>query len=164
MVYMVSVKNHLKPKKTLLVIDANVLPVMTSESLKAFVRADKSLDHIIKLEQLESQRYSDEPDLWKALAKVVRISPFLPSQELKQIPLVEPNITAPDLGPYLIRPPAIPVALVQTNKKWYSRRVSMTLEAAHKVSKFNLPDEVVAKRAMALEMVKPIEKKVRVND
>jgi hypothetical protein len=40
----------------------------------------------------------------------------------------------------------------------------MSLEAAHKVSKFGLPDEVVEKRAMALEMVKPIEKKVRVNE
>ena len=103
----------------------------------------------------------------------------------------KPNTTQPDLGPYLVRPPAIPATLSSQGRKWYSKRMSMSLESGGganagnrrrsgapqsmwgSVSGGNTNNaltmmaayaETVRKRAEALELVKGLEKKVRVSD
>ena len=96
------------------------------ESLKAFVRSDQSLETMLSLAHQEESMVQTDQNLWKLMLPVIRISHKLPSQELKHIPLIEPNVNRPEIGPFLVRPPALPVTLPPRNKKWYMNRVSMT--------------------------------------
>ena len=81
--------NLLSPIIRTIKIEAVVLPVMTSESLKAFVRADRSVDSKISLELMEAKAYEKEMDLWKVLVPVIRTGRSHLSLEFSKVPMVE---------------------------------------------------------------------------
>ena len=139
---------------------------MTSESVKAFARSDTSVFPKIKLNMIEENRYLGEEDLWKVVCPVVRLSQSS-LDNYSRIPFKEvfftfinkkPSVLQPDLGPWLIRPPAIPAVLSSQGRKWYSKRMSMSLEKPPKL----FPDSV--KKPNTLASLVPIEKKVKLRE
>jgi hypothetical protein len=100
---------------------------MTSESVKAFARSDTSVDVKIKLDLMEEAAFAGDDHLWKVLAPVLRLYPLSSIDHHPRIPFKEPIVTQPDIGPWLIRPPAIPAVLSSQGRKWYSKRMSMSL-------------------------------------
>jgi hypothetical protein len=99
-----------------------------SESLKAFIRAEDSFESLLSRDVQDEKFYATDQQLWKLVLPIVHISYKLPSQELLTIPMIMPNITRPEIGPYLVRPPALPKTLPTKAKKWYMSRTSMGLE------------------------------------
>ncbi len=77
---------------------------------------------------MEDAAFVGDDDLWKVIVPVLRIYPLSSIDHQPRIPFKEPIVTQPDIGPWVIRPPAIPAVLSSQGRKWYSKRMSMSLE------------------------------------
>ncbi|KAJ3299223.1 hypothetical protein HK104_009688 [Borealophlyctis nickersoniae] len=148
------------PKSIPIRVAAKVIGAMEAmaDSLKAFSRADTSIEATLSYAAQEEMRYAGDPDIWKLLLPVMRIGPLLPSKEMRTVPMVEPNVNEPDIAPFVIRPPAIPRELPPRAKKWYMNRVSMALDQGAKRAGEDTPE--MQRRQQAAQFVQPVEKKV----
>ncbi|KAL2918328.1 hypothetical protein HK105_202255 [Polyrhizophydium stewartii] len=156
--FIVRTRTLISPKAIKIHVSANVLSSATDESLRAFARADMNLESLFNVALQEEEKYAIEREIWKVLLPIVRVAPVPPSAELQTVPMIEPVVTRPDIGPYLVRPPAIPAVLPQRAKKWYMNRVSMALEG-FKSNEDEMTEES-ARRQEAIEFLQPLEKKV----
>ncbi|KAJ1336456.1 hypothetical protein BSLG_007240 [Batrachochytrium salamandrivorans] len=156
--FMVKTRTLLNPKAITIHVDTNILSSDINESLRAFVRADVNMNQLFSIALQEEDLYAIERDLWKVLLPIVRVSAVPASQEYQTVVAVEPVVTRPDIGPYVVRPPAIPKELPPQTKKWYMNRVSMTLESS-KVKEVAISENSI-RRNEALEFVRPLEKKM----
>ncbi|KAI9003546.1 hypothetical protein BC832DRAFT_540384 [Gaertneriomyces semiglobifer] len=149
------------PKTIPIKVTTKVVSAMEllSDSLKAFARADNSIESMIDYEKQEEMKYGGDTAIWKLLLPVLRLNPLLPSQELSSIPLVEPNVAEPDITPTIVRPPAIPRELPPRAKKWYMNRVSMALDQGTR-GRADMITPLMERRQKAAEFVQPVEKKV----
>ncbi|KAI9202395.1 uncharacterized protein BJ171DRAFT_584296 [Polychytrium aggregatum] len=153
-------KTLAKPKTIPIEITATIVNAfaMMIDSIKAFSRADNSIETTLNVMLQEEGKYDSEIELWKILLPVIRISPFAPSDMLRSIPCAQPNVTDVDIQPYTVRPPAIPRELPPRQKKWYMNRVSMALDQGNKDRQSSPSD--LERRQEALRFTQPIEKKV----
>jgi hypothetical protein len=101
---------------------------LLGDGLRAFARADNSIDATLSCMAQEEGKYDAERDLWKVILPVIRVSALLPSQDLKYIPFAQPKTDLPDIAPFVVRPPAIPRDVAQRAKKWYMNRGSLQLD------------------------------------
>ncbi|KAI8925707.1 hypothetical protein BC831DRAFT_550468 [Entophlyctis helioformis] len=157
--FIVKTKTLINPKAIKIHVTANVLSSATDESLRAFARADMSMEVLLNVQMQEEERYATERELWKLLLPIVRLSAVPPSLELQSLPAIEPNVTRPDIGPYVVRPPAIPPILPQRAKKWYMNRVSMALEGFKSIEQEEATEDYT-RRQEAIEFLQPLEKKM----
>ncbi|KAJ3403499.1 hypothetical protein HDV05_007785 [Chytridiales sp. JEL 0842] len=155
--------------QTATLIDTKCIPVaifttvispdsLLQDSVKAFARSDTSIEETLDMFLQEERNFDSERNLWKVLLPVIRIKSGLPSQELSYVPPQEPKTDIEDLGPYTLRPPAIPKDVFDRNKRWYHNRVSMGLEGYQ--NRQLLASREGQRRMDALEFVKPLEKQV----
>jgi hypothetical protein len=70
-------------------VTGSVTESAENENIKAFVRADNSIDSILNYQKREEDAYSVDTDIFKLLLPIVRLSHLLPSQELQTIPMME---------------------------------------------------------------------------
>ncbi|KAJ3042819.1 hypothetical protein HDV00_006640 [Rhizophlyctis rosea] len=133
-----------------------------SASLRAFARADDSIEANLSYTTQEEIKYSGDIGIWKLLLPVIRLKPGLPSDEIRaevRVPFVEPIVDKPDIAPFVVRPPAIPRDLPPRAKKWYMNRTSMALDQGGKArAGEDVPD--LLRRQQAAKFVQPVEKRV----
>jgi hypothetical protein len=87
--FVLSLSNMVSPQLVPVHVSATVVPITTSENLKAFVRSDTSVDHKIKMPLIEEALYVTDPDIWKVLVPVLRLSSLRPSMDCRRVPYVE---------------------------------------------------------------------------
>ncbi|TPX62603.1 hypothetical protein PhCBS80983_g00408 [Powellomyces hirtus] len=149
------------PKTIPIIVTAKVVGSMEllGEGLRTFARADNSIETMIDYEKREQWKYGGDTDVWKILLPIVRIAPMLPSMELQTVPVLEPNVIAPAIESFTVRPPAIPRELPPRAKKWYMNRVSMGLEQSSR-GREQEPTLEMQRRQEAADFIQPVEKKV----
>ncbi|KAJ3148956.1 hypothetical protein HDU86_007314 [Geranomyces michiganensis] len=149
------------PKTIPLQVTAKVVGSMEmfGEGLRAFARADNSIEAMIDCQKQEQFKYGGDTDVWKILLPIVRVGHLLPSLELQRVPVLEPDITAVSIEPFTVRPPAIPRELPPRIKKWYMNRVSMGLEQGSRAREQE-PTLEMLRRQEAADFLQPVEKKV----
>lgn len=155
--FFVKTVGHVEPVRFAVGIEAESVDAV-GESLKAFVRADDSLEAMLSSEAQDDKLFATDQQLWKLVLPIVRISHKLPSKEMQHIEMIQPNVTRPEIGPYLVRPPALPKTLPPRAKKWYMKRVSMGLEHMQRTDDKDAELEAIIRRQEAAEFMVPVEK------
>lgn len=89
MEFVVCLSNLVNPQAVPVRVSAAIVPITTSENLKAFVRSDTSVDHKIKMPLIQEAAYVIDPDIWKVLVPVLRLSSLRPSMDYRRVPFVE---------------------------------------------------------------------------
>jgi hypothetical protein len=134
--FFVKTKNLLRNKVVLVQGSATVYTPTDMDNLRAFVRADDNLEQKYDLKAQEERYAMTDLHLWKVLVPIVRLSGTKPSEETQYIPPIEPSVARADIGPYVIRPPAIPEVHAPRVKKWYTNRISMAVDKLNRVDAF----------------------------
>lgn len=155
--FFVKTLGHSEPIKVAVAVETESVDAV-GESLKAFIRAEDSFESMLSYETQYERLFATDLQLWKLILPIVRIGYKRPSEEMGNIPMVTPNITRPEIGPYLVRPPALPKTLPPRSKKWYMNRVSMGLEQIIRTQDEDTEMELFIRRQEAAEFIMPVEK------
>ncbi|KAJ3262197.1 hypothetical protein HDU77_000417 [Chytriomyces hyalinus] len=157
---------HVKTRKQL---DARIIPIkikanvlspesQLADGLKVFSRVDNSIDGLLGVKGPTEESLNSDLQLWKIYIPVIRVNLMRPSQELQCVDPVEPNTVLPDIGPFVIRPPALPRDVPQKAKKWFANRTSMSLDAKGRSTPGTI--SLNMRKEEALSFVRPVEKQV----
>jgi hypothetical protein len=158
--FFVKTKNLARNKVVQVKVSCLVYTPSDMDNLRAFVRADDNIETKYDLKAQEERLITGDLLLWKVLSPVVRLGALLPSKELQYIPPVEPNVGRIEMGPFVVRPPAIPELQPPKQKKWYTNRISMAVD---KIQKMQSETQEVDKKSQMVNFLQQsrVEKSIQ---
>jgi hypothetical protein len=158
--FFVKTKNLIRNKVVQVQVSATIYTPTDMDNLRAFVRADDNLETKYDLKAQEERYAMTDLHLWKVLSPIVRISSKKASEEMVYIQPVQPNVSRVEIGPFVVRPPAIPETQAPKNKKWYTNRISMAVDKLNKEVDMPRPSEEKREQMIQFLARSKVEKNV----
>ncbi|KAJ3371494.1 hypothetical protein HDU91_005136 [Kappamyces sp. JEL0680] len=158
--FLIKTRSLLKNRAVRVNVCAVVHTMSEMENIKSFLRADENIETRYTIEKQEERYSVTDLNLWKILAPIVRVAPTLPSQDRSYISPIEPNVTRPEIGPFVVRPPAIPETPVVKTKKWFNNRVAMAVDPNVPLAAGGFPRDPRRDEALEFISVSNVEKAI----